>query len=354
LIDDIEQGFPYLPAGCHLQLDAVATDIVLDNLLHALPITWQRRVQELRLLGDISLREFLHETGLDVQDIYRNSHYWTKVRRAAGFLDDIEVDGEARIGRGLGRLLHVDDLERLDFLKSLANAKHPPKIKGFDERKQRQFQMALLTIFNPNNGEFGTLQDAIHALWAHPDLLSELSQIIYILDNQVIHHHESLSVHGSIPLLIHAHYSRDEILAAFGISSVTEPPYLREGVYWHESTQTDIFFITLKKSERDFSPTTRYRDYAISDTLFHWESQSTTTVDGVVGRRYINHKKQGTKIALFIRTEKNDANGRTVPYLCAGLANYVGHESERPIAITWELETPLPGDLYVEYRAAVV
>ncbi len=30
---------------------------------------------------------------------------------------------------------------------------------------------------------------------------------------------------------------------------------------------------TLDKSDGDFSPTTRYRDYAISPTLIHWESQ---------------------------------------------------------------------------------
>ena len=290
----------------------------------------------------------------DIQDIYRNNHYWTKVRRAAGCLHNTIIEGEARVGRGLGRLLHVDDLERLEFLKSLSNAKHPPKIKGLAERNQRQFEMVLLTIFNPNKGEFETLQDAIHALWRHPDLLFELAKILDVLDDQIIHDHKPFDVHESIPLLNHAHYSRDEVLSAFGVSGVTEPPYIREGVYWHEPTQTDIFFITLKKSEKDFSPTTRYRDYAISETLFHWESQATTTVGGMVGQRYINHRKQGTKIALFIRPEKTDANGRTMPYLCAGLANYIGHESERPIAITWELETPLPGDLFVEYRAAVV
>ena len=354
LIDDIKKGFPYLPAGCHLQLDNVAADIVLNSLQHSLPLTWQKRVQELKMLGDISLREYLLETGLDIQDIYRNNHYWTKVRRAAGFLNDETLAGEARVGRGLGRLLHVDDLERLEFLKSISSAKHLPNINDFDERKLRQFEMALVTIFNPNQGEFETLQDAIQALWTYPDLLFELTQILDVLDDQVIHDHKPLDVHESIPLLTHAHYSRDEILSAFGVSGVTEPPFIREGVYWHEPTQTDIFFITLKKSEKDFSPTTRYRDYAISETLFHWESQATTTVGGVVGQRYINHQKHGTRIALFIRPEKTDANGRTLPYLCAGLANYIEHESERPIAITWELETPLPGDLYVEYRAAVV
>jgi len=38
-----------------------------------------------------------------------------------------------------------------------------------------------------------------------------------------------------------------------------------------------LVFITLRKSEALFSPSTRYRDLALGPALFHWESQSTTT-----------------------------------------------------------------------------
>jgi hypothetical protein len=48
----------------------------------------------------------------------------------------------------------------------------------------------------------------------------------------------------------------------------------------------ELFFVTLVKDEKRFSPTTRYLDYAISPTLFHWQSQSGTTEDGEVGKRY--------------------------------------------------------------------
>lgn len=35
-----------------------------------------------------------------------------------------------------------------------------------------------------------------------------------------------------------------------------------------------------------------------------------------------------------------------------GPASYVRHESELPMAITWRLHHPLPGDLYAKLRAA--
>jgi hypothetical protein len=36
-----------------------------------------------------------------------------------------------------------------------------------------------------------------------------------------------------------------------------------------------------------------------------------------------------------------------------GPATYQDHVGEKPMAITWELEHPLPGDLYAAFAAAV-
>ena len=128
---------------------------------------------------------------------------------------------------------------------------------------------------------------------------------------------------------------------------------LQSGVYWHAPTQTDLLFITLQKTEKDYSPTTRYLDYAISEHLFHWESQAKDTVASNRGQNYLHHEKQNRSIALFIRSAKKQPNGRTMPYFCAGAASYLEHQSERPIQITWRLRYPLPGDVFADYRAAV-
>ncbi|MCZ7525813.1 MAG: DUF3427 domain-containing protein [Acidimicrobiia bacterium] len=111
--------------------------------------------------------------------------------------------------------------------------------------------------------------------------------------------------------------------------------------------------MTLQKTEKHYSPTTRYRDYAISDRLFHWESQSTTAAASTMGQRYINHEARGTNVVLFVRSSRTDLNGRTRPYFCAGRARYIEHRSERPMQITWELLDPLPGDIFGAFRAAV-
>ncbi len=109
----------------------------------------------------------------------------------------------------------------------------------------------------------------------------------------------------------------------------------------------DVFLITLTKTEKRFSPTTRYRDYAISRNLFHWESQSRTTADSPTGRRYQHHRAQGTEVMVFVRLHAED---RAFYFL--GPVSYLSHQAEMPMQITWKLNHPLPADLFIAYRAA--
>ncbi|AJS61174.1 hypothetical protein UB51_25140 [Paenibacillus sp. IHBB 10380] len=51
------------------------------------------------------------------------------------------------------------------------------------------------------------------------------------------------------------------------------------------SEQTDIFFIILNKSDKDFSPTTLYEDYVINERLFHWQTPSSVSEDTKTAQR---------------------------------------------------------------------
>src|SRR5690606_36499141 len=145
---------------------------------------------------------------------------------------------------------------------------------------------------------------------------------------------------AAVPLAVHSRYQREEVLAA--LDSPRLPNSFREGVLYLPDLNVDAFFITLKKSEADYSPSTMYADYPISRELFHWESQSTTSVNSPTGQRYIN----GTStVLLFARYEQKDEFG-TSPYLFLGPATYVSHTGDRPIAITWKLVREMPVDFF--------
>ena len=148
---------------------------------------------------------------------------------------------------------------------------------------------------------------------------------------------------GLRPLRVHARYTREEMAALDYVSiDGRKPNSFREGVLFTPAANADAFLVTLHKSEADYSPTTMYQDYAISPELFHWETQSGTTVASKTGQRYLNHREQGSHVLLFTRPQKVTDFGSGAPYLFLGEADYVEHRGERPIAITWRLRHAMP------------
>jgi hypothetical protein len=193
-----------------------------------------------------------------------------------------------------------------------------------------------------------SVQAAVDHMWAHPQVRAELTDLLHVLSDQVDHLHEPVVGSPDVPLQVHGRYTRIEIMAAVGEGEGAKTPQWREGVYDAKSVGADLLAFTLDKTSGDFSPTTRYRDYAITRDLIHWESQSGARADSPTGQRYRNHAAMGRSILLFARTRADD---RAFWFL--GPASYVKHEGEKPMAVTWKLHTPLPGDLFASFAAAV-
>ncbi len=115
------------------------------------------------------------------------------------------------------------------------------------------------------------------------------------------------------------------------------------------ASQCDLLFITPRKSEALFSPSTRYRDLALGPSLFHWESQSTTTAASATGQRTIHHEARGSRVLLYryaeafgyVREQRRQGTV-TEPFACLEFATYEGHEGERPMAIGLRLDREIP------------
>jgi hypothetical protein len=188
-------------------------------------------------------------------------------------------------------------------------------------------------------------------LWAHPSLREELVQLLEVLGAQA----ESVEIDPGfapdVPLLVHERYTRQEVVAALGLASPARPRNFQEGVLWAEEYRTDVLFVTLEKTMAGFSPSTMYRDYAISPTEFHWESQSTTSERSPTGQRYAQHTERGSRVVIFARERQVEGGGQSVPFLFLGPATYQRHRGDRPMAITWRLQFPLPGWFFQLARA---
>ena len=248
-------------------------------------------------------------------------------------------------GEGIaGGLLHLDDPERLCWLADQLQQPMAPDPAGFDPATERSWRMLMAQLWGSGRHHV-PLAEALVRLWVAAHLRAELVELVELLKERTDHLVGALDWGRAepppIPLKLHGRYSRSEVFAAFGLLNEARPFPGREGVFFDEATQCDVFFITLKKSERLFSPTTRYNDYAISPWEFHWESQSLTREASATGQRYIHHRERGSKVLLFVR-EENKRGGVTMPFHCLGFADYVSHEGERPMAIRWRLQQQIP------------
>ena len=340
---EIERGFPFLPSGCQIVLDKQSQTIVLDNIKSQIANRWQQIVAELRSYGDHDLGSFLDESGIELSDILRRgSHSWTRLRRDAGLVTRAGSVLEERLLKRVRAFAHVDDRDRARTYERIL-ADDAPTYDEMSEAEQRMARMLFFSLWSDGGGH-GSYQEGLEALRREPAARDELLTVIDISFDAA--RHQAIELGGAltgIPLRVHARYQREEVLAALDYASETRrPSSFREGVLYEPNFNVDAFFVTLSKSEVDYSPTTMYRDYPISPTLFHWESQSTTSVESKTGQRYLH----GTSsVLLFLRERQQDEFG-TMPYLFAGRATYVDHEGSKPIAITWKLEHPLPIDFF--------
>ncbi len=352
LIEQVEQGFPFLPAGCHMELDPVASGLVLRNLRESIPSHWTAKVEALRTLAATSAQTtlplYLDHAGLDLEDLYDGNRTWSDLQEDAGLPVRSAGPREPELRRACTRLLHIDDPLRAATYRCLLSAEVPPAVDSMADEDRRLLRMLVAVLTDRAVTKATSLQDGCNLLWAHPQVRAELQELLPLLGDRISHVQHAVPSHPTVPLRVHARYTRIEILAAFGVGDGAKVAPWQTGCYWHAPANTDLLAFTLDKTSGQFSPTTRYRDYAISRSLIHWESQSMTRADSDTGRRYQQHATLGTSIMLFARLRSSD---RAFWFL--GPATYQGHEGELPMAVTWQLHYPLPADLFATFAAAV-
>jgi len=346
LEDQVEGGFPHLPAGCTIQLERIARQHIFENIRQTIRQSRPTLIREVRdLARDLgrppTLSEFLEREDLDPDDIYRRQVCWSRLSVEAGIRQDFADPDEPALTKGFRRLEHVNSPEHIRFLMNLLEAETTDG--RLDDAANRRLLMMDLCLWGQKALPRG-LSESLQRLIGNPVLRGELIDLLRYRLGQVDSIAPSLTLPFPCPLTLHALYTRDEILAGLGHWTRTVQKEMREGVLHLPAICADAFFFTLHKTEKQYSPTTMYQDYAINEHLLHWQSQSTTSADSPTGQRYIEHESRKHTILLFGREYKH-VNGLAAPYFFLGPARYVSHTGSRPVSISWKLDYALPAKL---------
>lgn len=378
LMESVEKGFKVLPAGVFIEFDKVSQEEVLKSLKANLKVKTARLAQELRdcagsldpqAINQVSLADFLAFTGRDPWEIYsrfvKNSASGDRVRLTFGRLKNLSVNNTVNDLEGtelsarISSFNHVTDTERFEAYKFLLVGEYS-SYQALSERMKLYANMLVFNLWSNGKTEdrrFGSTDEAIRLARSYPDIAAEIVQLMaHSVENSRVAHRRPLGHLASYPLLLDAKYTRNELLAAFkmGFEFIPQksgkfpvPSTVPSGVYYFGEEKTDVFMVTLQKSDSDIA----YEDYAISEKLFHWQSQNTTSASSPTGKRYVSQAKHGGHVALFVREKSHDDYGDGAPYTFCGPINFISAEGSKPMSIVWELKQELSPQIYQAAKA---
>lgn len=336
----VETGFHMLPGGCSITLERSAMEIVLNNIRDSLQRMKVDKMKEeiAHILREqqrhrLTLNELLYTFDLSTPDeLYARSIPAALQNLLA--MDEELIKYQKSLQNGLRKLLLQTDYELLCEVEEDLCAKqvlHPESLTAF-----------YGTLFGEKKP--GNLEGIHQFILERPDFVDDLRELIaWVKDHRAITSTQTFERTGSLRL--HASYTRLQIELALGITTLDKGMKTREGVYKSRDGKTYIFFADINKDEEEFSPTTMYEDYAISPTLFHWQSQNKTAPQSNTGQDYIHHEERGIHIMLFIRRHRTTENGVNAPYVFLGPVHYVSHSGSKPMSVKWRIEFPIPAQV---------
>lgn len=338
-----------MPLGSNLILERKAKEYILDRIstgsynirkLREYVTTWSHFNTDKLILSN-----FINYYEIDLPNMYRISSIscFRELLFQNGLFKEYIAENISEIRKCLFRFSMIDSRHLLVFAKNLFNGLI--NLNELNARDKRMLSMIHYTIWD-NKPEISYIDSLDKFIRKNTSIKDELIDIIDIQLDKI----KNLGIpfkDKNIPLDIHSKYTQSQIFAALGISNEKNKKEIREGVYYDKETNTDIFFITIHKNEKDYLPSTMYKDYAINERLFNWESQNKTSDSSDTGRRYIEDRSENHKILIFVRDYRT-AFGRTAPYVFLGNARYHSHSGNKPIEFEWYLENKIPARIIKE------
>lgn len=347
---ELEDDFPHLPLGCSINLEKKAKQFILQNIRNATSLNTNQLLNKIRNYKHqttlpLTLKNFSNFYHIPLQIIYKRGT-WRRLCVKAKQIKDYDQVNESAIYRAISKKwLSCNSYSYFQFILKLAKIDFNVVFNKLSDEEKSMCLMLHYDVWQTNENVI-SLEDSIKLIGKNRVLIDEIIEVLEILIDKIDFIEKDIKMEYSQPLKVHSRYTREQILAAFGDSTFFKKSSNREGVVNLEDKKTELLLVTLEKTEKNYSPTTMYNDYAVNEKIFHWQSQNSAKPEIGKGLSYINHQKSNKKILLFVREKNTDQFGNTMGYVFLGDVNYQEHYGTKPMSINWELNEPLPPYLW--------
>jgi superfamily II DNA or RNA helicase len=355
IIKDLKRNYIDYVENFYIELDKIARENILekiekikikDEIIKSLYFEMKNNFNESK---EIEFMDFLSYQQLKLEDIISKYKSYLKFKKIVGDISQVERD-----------ILNNKDLFYLfNYIEKRVPIKYPQviylliKILENKECSFEEIQNEISKKFIKNRKEYMTraieelLEDNIISSFHNFYKLKDM----YIMNNKVKEYFlkflNFLIVYyqkyfDSKELILYREYSRLELQYLF-LSQVPRGSW-RAG--YAISNKDICLFITINKSD-NIPEHLKYDNYFENQDIVQWISQNKTSHKSKIGNIFVNHKKLGYNVHIFIRKYEK-VGGVIKKFVYLGKAEYYNSNGDKPMYIRWKLENKIPNDIYLE------
>lgn len=355
--DEIEGGFANAPFGCKIILEEKAKEEIIANIEGYLrSLNKGRIIKEIaayyKLAKDaFSLKGFLTYSHVPFHKVY-GSMTWGELCQLAGVRKDVSVHAAQIKYAVKKKWLATDSFSYFKQLLRFADSGFKCDTTKFTELEQRYAVMLYYDLYD-KAGSYTSIAQMFNDLASDALFVQEFKEVVeYLKDKCVAPEKEDNSVYKNWnPLRLHGVYTKAQIQAALGFSTLARKSPSREGVERLKDIKLEAMYVDIIK-KREEGSMTAYKDYAQNREFFHWETQNRVSEGSREAEAYRNGENN---MLLFVRQQVEHPDfGCRMGFTYLGQVTMNSIEGSKPMQIVWHLNTPMSEATYAfasQYKA---
>lgn len=355
--DEIEGGFANAPFGCKIILEEKAREEIIANIEGYLRSLNKGRIMKeiaayYKLAKDaFSLKGFLTYSHVPFHKVY-GSMTWGELCQLAGVRKDVSVHAAQIKYAVKKKWLATDSFSYFKQLLRFADSGFKCDTTKFTELEQRYAVMLYYDLYD-KAGSYTSIAQMFNDLASDALFVQEFKEVVeYLKDKCVAPEKEDNSVYKNWnPLRLHGVYTKAQIQAALGLSTLVRKSPSREGVERLKDIKLEVMYVDIIK-KREEGSMTAYKDYAQNREFFHWETQNRVSEGSREAEAYRNGENN---MLLFVRQQVEHPDfGCRMGFTYLGQVTMNSIEGSKPMQIVWHLNTPMSEATYAfasQYKA---